>query len=453
MQTLDFGEALENLEKAYKLDTSNAPVNFQIGKCIFEMHEDKRVSDKYLRLACDSGLIESYVYYAQILHLEHKFDEAIALFKKYKAIEGSKNVRDNEIYDFIKTSKTAKQMVADSANVVITALRGKVNTKFAERMPFLNADETTMYFSSRKPDSANGEQRIKWLSDDILVSHKVNGHWDEAKKIPELNSFMNDVCAGLSMDGSAMIIHRPDNERGDGDYYFTELKGTKWGVPILMNRDINSFYGERNACLSSNANIMYFSSNRPGGYGGYDLYVVKRLANGKWGRIYNLGPKINTVGNEDTPFIFADDKMLYFSSDGHDGMGGYDIFEAEIISDTSWSRPINLGYPINSVNDDKHFVLAPDRRSAYYSAQKKGGKGSYDIYHIRMPYLHKSLGIIEGYVYSNDTYEPLKAVIRVYKNDKVIGVYYSIDNYLISYFSFNSDFDFHVLFPILLFII
>ena len=425
METLDYKGAVDILRKAYAADSANAGINYKLGKCIFMLNEDKSLCKKYLKLASDSGLLEAQIYYARCLHDEHKFDEAIALFKKYKGQKGGKWVRDKEIELFIRTSSIAKQMVKDSNYVAIALLEGNVNSKYSEYMPLVNANESVMYFSSRRPEKENGETRLEWLNYDIMVSNKVNGKWETPTIVPELNTFNHDICSGISSDGSTMIVYRPNNDFRDGDFYFTRLEGDTWSMPLLMRGEINTVYGEKNACLSSKGNTIYFSSNRPGGFGGYDLYVVRRLTNGEWGKAYNLGSDVNSPLDEITPYIYANDEILYFSSNGKEGMGGFDIYETEMLSDTMWTPPYNLGYPINTVKDDKNFILAPDTRHGYYSTTKKGGVGDEDIYIIRMPYQHKSLGIIEGFVYASDSYQPVKANITVKQKENIKGIYYS----------------------------
>jgi outer membrane protein OmpA-like peptidoglycan-associated protein len=170
-------------------------------------------------------------------------------------------------------------------------------------------------------------------------------------------------------------------EQGGGDIYTSLLEGGQWTKPVPLNKNINTPFWETSASMSADGKRLFFTSSRPGGLGELDIYVSERDAKGEWGKAVNLGPAINTPGNEDAPFIHSDGKTLYFSSNGHPSMGSNDIFISEF-RDGKWQKPRNLGYPINSIEYDGFLRVSDDKRTGYYSTVREDGHGASDLYSI-----------------------------------------------------------------------
>ncbi|MEQ8522222.1 MAG: hypothetical protein RIC15_08735 [Vicingaceae bacterium] len=211
------------------------------------------------------------------------------------------------------------------------------------------------------------------------------------------------------------------SEREEGD----------WSDLVKLGSDINSEAIETSASISSDDRVIYFSSNREGGFGGMDIYRSVKLPNGIWSKASNLGPTVNTSEDEDSPFIHADNKTLYFSSKGHQNMGGFDVFESIRDEDGLWSIPRNMGYPINSVTHDLNFVMSSDKQTGYYSSAQKGGLGGQDIYNINFKLEAQILSVVKGGVRSGDTtHIPIEAVITLLNpvSQSVQGVYKSNNN-------------------------
>ena len=216
-----------------------------------------------------------------------------------------------------------------------------------------------------------------------------------------------------------------------------------------MSSAINSEYWEGNVSLSANERTLYFSSERLGGYGGRDIYISTKNEDDLWSKAVNLGPVINTPYDDESPFIHADDKMLYFSSQGHNSMGGFDIFVSRLQEDGSWSTPENIGYPISTTGDDKYYVVSADGERGYYSSAKLGGYGQQDIYIVHPDPFSKEhiLMLVKGVVTAND--QPVGARINVtfgvnntpfpgnYKSNSATGKYIAIlqagDSYKLTY--------------------
>jgi hypothetical protein len=248
----------------------------------------------------------------------------------------------------------------------------------------------------------------------VYISNKVDGKWNKAENIgPPINTETHDACVGLSPDGTTLILYRTSKDLLGGDLYWSELEGNKWSAPQKYADNINSpDYQEASASITANGNTIYFSSNRPGGQGGKDIYRVVKFGNGDWSLAQNIGNTINTPYDEDAPYIHPDGKTLYFSSNGHTGMGGYDIFQSTLNDDGTWSTPENLGYPVNNVEDDIYFVLSAHGSMGYYSSEKKGGLGGQDIYTIYPASEPRILVVLKGKILTTDG-QPLKARIII----------------------------------------
>ncbi|HIO67191.1 MAG TPA: hypothetical protein EYN41_02550, partial [Flavobacteriales bacterium] len=250
----------------------------------------------------------------------------------------------------------------------------------------ISADESILMFTSRRKGST-GEEYDDYAQEyleDIYISLNENGEWSKPKNLGKpVNTPRNDAIAGLSFDGQRLFVYR-DDEDGNGDIYESKLKGEKWSEVTKFSEPINSEHHESTACLAYDGKTLYFVSNRPetGAFGGRDIYMSKWDKRRKiWKKPKNLGRNINTKYNEESVFIHPDGKTLYFSSQGHNSMGGYDIFKSTA-KGRSWSRPKNLGYPINSPDDDVFFVVSASGRHAYYSSVQKEGFGKRDLYMI-----------------------------------------------------------------------
>jgi Tol biopolymer transport system component len=218
--------------------------------------------------------------------------------------------------------------------------------------------------------------------EDIFVSQKdENGEWGKPVSIgTNINTEGHEATIGLSADGQELYIYRDDF--GDGNIYVCELKGSSWTEPKLLNDNVNSPFRETHASVSADGQTLYFTSDRDG-TGEMDIFRSRRLPNGEWGLSENLGAVVNTKYDEEAPFIHPDGKTLFFSSKGHNSMGGYDIFFS-IEEDGKWSTPMNIGHPMNTADDEYFFVMSADGKRAYYSSSSGQGTGGKDIYLVTL---------------------------------------------------------------------
>ena len=238
----------------------------------------------------------------------------------------------------------------------------------------------------------------------VYVSYEKDGKWLKSKSIGEnINSVGGDEeIVGCSADGNT-LIYNFDNNIGFGDIFIGPKEGSSFFTPIKLNQNINSREGEISASISPDGKTLYFTSNRPGGYGGMDIYRAVKLPNGEWSQAYNLGKNINTQFDEDFPTISKDGKTLYFSSKGHTSMGGYDIFKTMWSDSTNgWVNLKNVGYPINTSDDNMNLCMEDQGRYGYISALRKEGMGDLDIYRVVFNTVEPKYTLITGLISSSD---------------------------------------------------
>ncbi len=377
--------ALDHYLPAQGFNPNNALLNYKIGKCYFNS-ADKTESIKYFENAVklNSTVSPDLPYLlGQAYQLNLKFDSAITEYKAYQESLSPADLRlvAKEITKKIQEATYGKELVKKPVNVFIDNLGPSINTKYPEYNPVINADESVMFFTSRRDNTTGGKkdpQDFKYF-EDIYTSYNVGGDWNLAINPGKpMNTELHDATVGLSPDGQTLLIYRGDN---GGDIYSCKLKGDKWSRPDELPKTINTKFHESSASFGPDGRTLYFVSNKPGGYGGHDIYVSKMNEKGKWGEAVNLGPVINTEYDEEGVFMHPDGKTLYFSSRGHNTMGGFDIFKS-VYENGKWSEPENVGYPINTAGDDLFFVLSASGVHGYYSSSKAGGYGEQDIYLI-----------------------------------------------------------------------
>jgi outer membrane protein OmpA-like peptidoglycan-associated protein len=444
--------ALQSYEMAYSIDSTNSNINYKIGLTYLNLASKKKKALRYLEKASrnitknydedDPALkyapMDAIYQHARALHINSRFEEAKAEFEKYKRIVGDKNKeRLEEINRQIEMCNNAITLSANPAKISIKNLGDSINTEFPDYGPVVNADESYMLFTSRRPGSTGGERGIDGsFYEDIYASHrKPDGTWGAAQKLFSLiNTSSNEATIGLSPDGQKVYIYKDDN---GGDLYYSTLTGEVWSGITSFGEEINSPYWETHITVSADGNSLFFSSDRPGGLGGLDLYRCVRLPNGKWSKPLNLGPRINSKDDEDAPYLHPDGKKLFFSSEGHNSMGGLDIMYAEISTDENgnmvWSDPINVGMPINTPDDDEFYIPSVDGRHAYFSsAREEVGFGDHDIYIADLPkgISVEPLVLLRGLVeFDGEHTHPDKVNIAVFDGESGELVATAVPNY------------------------
>ncbi|MEM6523458.1 MAG: OmpA family protein [Bacteroidota bacterium] len=372
---------------------------------------------------------------ARVYHKNEQLEEALELFGKYK---GSIKNNPNELalVDRQMAEVTnALTLMGSPKDVNITSLGSLINTGYTEYNPVVSADEGVMAFTALRPNTGRTRSNEKFI-EDIYISYNSSGSWTQPEKI-EIGSDYNVGTAGLSADGQRMLLFI-GGAQGTGNLFTIVKSGNTWSKPTTLGNKINSRSLETTGSITPDGKTMYFASNRPGGFGGLDIYKVEQLESGEWGNAVNLGSKVNSKYDEDAPFIHPDQRTLFFTSNGHNTMGGRDVFVSRLFSE-DWAEPENMGYPINTTANDNYFTLTADGRRAFFSSDRKGGKGGQDIYSLDMPEEESNipLTMVKGQILDGETNRPLNTTIYMVDNEsgKKLDFVYQPDpktgNYLI----------------------
>jgi outer membrane protein OmpA-like peptidoglycan-associated protein/tetratricopeptide (TPR) repeat protein len=394
MGSVFYKQALEPYLAANKFNPNNALLNFKIGKCYLRSNY-KLKSIPFLEKAQSlNPNVDPQLHFVlgEAYHLDMQWDKAIDEFKKFQSSLKPDEVKilGESINKHIEECLTGKELVKKPIRVFIDNVGAEINSQYPDYGPVISADESVMLFTSRRPTTTGGgiDPGINEPFEDIYISTKVNGKWGMAQNMGKpINTEDHDANSGLSADGQKFLIYIGKN---NGDLYEAELKGDSWSKPDHMNDNINTKDHESSACYTPDGKSVYFVSDRPNGYGDRDIYMSTKTAKGKWDKAVNLGPVINTQYGEEGVFIHPDGKTMYFSSQGHKTMGGYDIFKT-VFKNGQWSEPENLGYPVNTPDDDVFFVTSASGKHGYYASFNANGYGEKDIYQITFLGLEKPM--------------------------------------------------------------
>jgi outer membrane protein OmpA-like peptidoglycan-associated protein len=329
--------------------------------------------------------------------------EAIGFYTHYINLLQNEKIHDlkltKEAETRISSCRQAIELVSQPIDVTITNLGAAVNSPYPDYAPRLTADGHKLFFTSRRPESTGGKTYDEGqYFEDVYVSTWVEGGWSKGIGLGQpVNTIGNEAGIAVSSDGQELLIYKDD--LGEGNIYSSRLQGDKWAVPSKLNNNINTKYWEPCGFISADGSSLYFVSDRPGGFGGTDIYKSTRQVGGDWGRAVNLGPSINTPSDEYSPFLHPDGQTLYFSSRGHRSMGGYDVFFSRPLpsDQTIWLQPVNVGYPVNSPGDDVFYMVTADKQRAYYSSLRAEGFGEKDNYEVRFSHPNASpLTLVKG---------------------------------------------------------
>jgi outer membrane protein OmpA-like peptidoglycan-associated protein/tetratricopeptide (TPR) repeat protein len=443
LEVYDYSAALDILLEMKELDPENCNTHFFIGNCLMNIPNREKEAIPYYEKALESltiaykianpreknAPIDAIELLGNAYHMNYEFEKAIEKYEFYGNFLSEYNedaVRSNARK--IRRSKNALKLVQNPVDVKIYPLE-TVNSEFSEYKPLLNAQENTMFFTAKKPDGLTDNKDDQGdFYEHIYFSEKVGNNWTQAKLMPSpINTKKSTSALYLSADGQYLLSSMVNNDNNIGPLgrgIFESYKnGNVWTDPQIFQNKVNTSYLETSANMDLNKNMVFFVSDRDGGLGGKDLWMIKKLDNGSWSSPQNLGEPINTEYDEESPYFHSDGKTLYFSSKGHSSIGGLDIFKSELDKELNWSSPKNMGYPINTVNDDLSFVPTVTGNKAYFSSVRNGGKGKSDIYEMILPNQEESsLAVYKGKV-TNQNGKPIKNIEVSVQNDKYYPVY------------------------------
>lgn len=320
----------------------------------------------------------------EALHSQEKYEDALENYNEYLKTLKPGTEQEARIQRKIKNCRFAIDAMKNPVDYSPRRLPNTVNTPDDEYWPSLSIDQKTLFFTRlvKKPGELPQE--------DFFVSQLGEEGWENATPLTEINTPENEGAQCLSADGNLLFFTACNRPSGLGscDIYYSVRKKGIWSAPINAGKPVNTPGWEAQPSISSDGRFLYFSSNRPGGKGKKDIWRVELQGfdqNGKikWGEPYNPGDSINTPGDETSPFVHPGNKNFYFASDYHTGMGGFDMFMSEIIDDSLFSAPVNLGYPLNSINDEQGLHISADGLTAFFSSQRDTLMGI-DIYSFQL---------------------------------------------------------------------
>ncbi|OFX58524.1 MAG: hypothetical protein A2046_05515 [Bacteroidetes bacterium GWA2_30_7] len=381
----EYSKALPMYLSILQKDSNNANINYRIALCYMNLVGQKYKAIPYLEKAVKDitytykegsykeirAPFEAFLYLGDAYRINEDIEKAIEAYKKFQSLLKPDDVFFQQIVTRqIKSCENAQEMFFSPVEVEESNLGSQINSTFYEYNPCVSSTDDLMFFTMSK----NTEL--------ILMTKSENGVWEKPKNITNVVKSVDGNCktVSLSHDGK-FLFFSDDNADNKGDLYVSKVNKGKVQPMDNLNKNINSRYSETHACLSPDGKILYFTSDRKDGFGGLDIYKSKKK-DGDWGEAENLGSTINTPFNEETPFLTEDGKSLYFSSEGHNSIGGFDFFVSSMLEDGNWSVPLNLGYPISTTDDDLFYNPIANGEKAYTYRTKNYGDALSDIFKI-----------------------------------------------------------------------
>ena len=406
-----------------KKDNTNNKIKFKLGICFLKTKVSREESVKYLEEftkdpKCDE---EGWLNLGKAYLINNRVVEAITALEKYKSLKPKKG---EEATRLIEQCYNAEKFMNNPVNVGFQNLGKEINSDDPDYYPFVTGNETFLAFTSRRKDGMGGKkvEVDGYHPSDIYYAKVEGGKWSKATNAGKnINGQMDEQVVGLKSDGLEMYVYE-DHIDKFGDLYITSRKdlSSEFPKPKICDPAINEKI-ETSGCLSEDGNTMFFA-RRDKVESSSDLYICRKLPNNKWALAQKLPDIINSKYNEDFPYLSGDGTTLYFASEGHNSMGGYDLFKTTWSKEkNTYSKPENLGYPINSTDDDRNISVTPDNRVAYISAFRQGGFGDLDIYRVKYNDNDQLSKLFVGKVYLVDsvtTKQPKSFAIQIFVSNK-----------------------------------
>ncbi|MCB0401532.1 MAG: PD40 domain-containing protein [Flavobacteriales bacterium] len=425
----NFKDALDLYLTLLEANPDDIKLNYRTGVCYLNTNIDKSNAIPYLEKAIQSEEADPNSFYllGRAYHFAYRFDEAIQMLEKFKAIDKGNTYNLTDVEKQIEYCYNAIEIMKFPLDITFENMGASINSSSKDYYPFVPLNEEFLVFNSKRDDGSDKLPDGSYHSE-IYLSRVKNGAYQAARKLDQnVNTLSgSEEIIGLSADGTKMLFYF-ENEAHYGDLFIADYDKGKVTNIEKLPKEINSKDHEIAASINAEGDEIYFASDREGGYGGVDLYVSRILPNGKWGPAQNLGPSINTPYDEDFPNISPDGKTLYFSSKGHTSMGGHDIFKASWNNvKRHWADVKNLGYPINTPEDNMNFRVSESGRTGYISMLRAGGYGDLDIYAVTFNEVDPQYTVVKGYVNSMDTTQQIKDVfisVLDLQTDELYGNY------------------------------
>ena len=335
-----------------------------------------------------SSPVDAYYYLGKAFHFDAQLDSAEIYYQMYI----DESLPEMDLVAFarlgMKQCRVARREINNPRSTKVINVGEVINNEFPDYAPVVSLDGSALYYTARRPWEDNSTEIFKdpkfnHFPEDIYCSYiDFDGSWIDPFRLEFCEGVRNEATTSVSADERRIYVYQ-DDSTGNGDIFYSDFKTNRFGdIEFLDYKNVNTPFWEPHAMVSTDGLNLYFSSNRPGGFGGRDLYRSVKLPDNSWSEPINLGPMVNTPYDEDSPFLAIDNKTLYFSSNGPLSMGEFDIFVSRKDEDGNWSSPINLGYPLNTTADDIYYTTTIDGLRGFLSSDRKNGYGEKDIYEI-----------------------------------------------------------------------
>lgn len=384
--------ALNMFRELEKKHPADASILHYIGQCYFVLRQIEK-SKEYILKAIDTKVNvkpESHLTLGKIYQIDENYDKAIEEFTAFKSSPKTDKESNEDADVLLSQCQNAKKFIASPLNVEVINLGPDINSKFDDKNPCITADGRKLVFTSRRPEGSDAEIDAdgdgKYFEDIYIANYdSTKKNFGKADEVPgSINTKAHDACTSISPDGKQIYIYKNDindKESIGGDIFISKVNNGKWRTPEPIGKPIASSYWEGGACISPDNKKLFFFSERNGGLGRSDIYVVEKINKKEFGKPVNIGAPVNSEFDEGGMFLAPDGKTLFFCSNGAGSMGSYDVFKT-VFENGKWSEPVNLGYPINSAAKEGQLTISADAKYAYISSERKGGLGESDIYKI-----------------------------------------------------------------------
>jgi OmpA-OmpF porin, OOP family len=414
----NFKDGIIKLEDALKKDPDFAEAHTALGYAYKNMGEETKARPHFIRAAelkpDNKDYYNIYFIAADYLLNDGNYSEAKKYLQKIIAFNPNNKTIMYKTNIMMGNCIFAEEALKHPLEFKPVLMSSKINKYFIHAYPVLTADQQTFIFSKRDGPQLTDDE-------DIMLCRKVNGEWSDPVSISnKINSEFNEGACTMSADGKVLVFVSCNRKDGLGacDLYISYKKGDDWSVPVNMGSNVNSNAWDSEPSLSADARTIYFTSERAGGLGLFDIWVTTMDDDGNWTKARNLGKPVNTEGKEVSPFIHANGKTLYFSSNKHPGMGGYDIFYSHKSDSINFTQPVNLGYPINTQMNDASVFISADSKKGFYSVYERKDMrfNKALLYEFEVPkelQEQKLSTYAKGTVYDADTKQKLGAKVEL----------------------------------------
>jgi tetratricopeptide (TPR) repeat protein len=428
---------LENYQRAkelyrdeYKKDLTDVKIKYKFGVCLvntYELEDGIKILESISKSS--STPAEVWYYLARAYHLSNRYNKAIELYKKHIKTNGAKTELLAKSLRNIEMCGNAKTLIQKPLNVNFENLGKRVNSEGKEYNPMITPDESILLYTTRRKGTTGRIYDLQgYYTSDIFLGKYKYGKWSKARSIGSPNSYGNEQTAGISENGKYALYY-VNNPLSKNNLQISKKTKSSFKRSIqIKSKSINSKSGkQKSSTISNDGNYIIFSSDREGGSGRQDLYICRKLPNGEWAEPVNMGNTINTTFDEAYPYLTDNGYTLYYSSTGHNSIGGYDIFVSHFdLAKKEWSKPKNIGYPINTPYNNTNITFNKNKKYAYVSTYRKDSYGGLDIYRINFLDTPPFYTTIKGFVLDADSSifnVPLTLEVFKKNSNELYGIY------------------------------